>query len=395
MTLTRRKRLLIQGVTGSIGCSTLDVVRAHHDLFQVVGIAARHSLREVQAIAQEFGVESKAMSEAQPVLSAHASPVRWILGEDALAKQAMTLDYDLLVNAVTGSAGLESTQAALARGIPVALANKETLVAAGSLIMRSARDHSAQVIPIDSEHSAILQCLQGEDPATIRKLWLTTSGGPFWDRPREELATVTVAQALHHPTWGMGAKISIDSATLFNKGLEVIEAAHLFNMDIERIGIVAHRQSIVHSMIEFADGSVKAQLSAPDMRLPILFALSYPQRVTSDLVRTTVDSLGCLSFHPVPLENFPCFRLALAAMRRSGTAPAAISAADEIAVSAFLEGTVGFLDIARILETVLKQWPDEVLNDFRQVRQADERARHLARACVLGIATGKETVHCS
>lgn len=369
-------------------------------MFQVVGIAARRSAREAWDIAREFAVESVALTEenvSDPQISRanRGHSARLFSGAETLAEQAATAEYDLLVNAVTGSAGLEPTRAALERGIPVALANKETLVAAGPLIMQTARDYSAQVIPIDSEHSAVFQCLLGENPAAIRKLWLTTSGGPFWERTPDDLASVTVEETLQHPTWGMGAKITVDSATLFNKGLEVIEAAHLFNLDIEKIGIVTHRQSIVHSMVEFVDGSIKAQLSVPDMRLPILYALTYPQRAASGVVQTAVDTLGNLTFQPVPLEKFPCLCLALEAQRRGGTAPAAVSAADEIAVTAFLNGEIGFMDIPRILDHVLQAWLDEPLSDFRQVRRADEMARQMARTSVLNASEPKEKSSCS
>jgi len=369
-------------------------------LFQIVGIAARGSARETWDIAREFDVESVALTDVsaagdQFFPANRGNSVQFFYGAEALTEQAATTEYDLLVNAVSGSAGLESTQAALMRGISVALANKETLVAAGPLIMRTAREHSAQVIPVDSEHSAIFQCMLGEDPAAIRTLWLTTSGGPFWDRPLEELASVTVEETLRHPTWGMGAKITVDSATLFNKGLEVIEAAYLFDVDVEKIAIIAHRQSIVHSMVEFVDGSIKAQLSVPDMCLPILYALTFPQRAASGVVRTAVESLGNLTFQSVPLEKFPCLSLALEAHRRGGTAPAAVSAADEIAVAAFLEGQIGFMDIPRILNQVLHTWPEEPLSDFRQVRRADEAARRMAQAYIRNISGEWKRHRCS
>ena len=281
-----------------------------------------------------------------------------------------------------GGAGLEPTMAALNRGISVALANKETLVAAGPLVMQAAADHGASVIPIDSEHSAIFQCLLGESEAEIRRIWLTTSGGPFWGKPQRDLNGVTVEQALAHPTWKMGPKITIDSATLFNKGLEVIEATRLFHVRPDQVGVVAHRQSVVHSMVEFIDGSIKAQLSRPAMQLPILYALSYPARVPSEIVRTDVASMGPLTFEPVPEAAFPCLDLAFAALRKGGTAPAALSAADEVAVHAFLHRQIKFTDIADVIRYVLDLWPEESLRDVATVVAADSRARELAAEAV-------------
>ncbi len=381
------KRLLLQGATGSIGTSTLGVIRKHADVFCVTGIAAHSNVELLLTIAAEFRPDSLALEDA-----AHAATVanfaksngirRTYLGKGAAIQQAAEDEYDLLVNAQMGGAGLEPTMAALNRGISVALANKETLVAAGPLVMQAAADHSALVIPIDSEHSAIFQCLRGESEAEIRRIWLTTSGGPFWGKPHRELRDVTVEQALAHPTWKMGPKITIDSATLFNKGLEVIEATRLFHVGPDQVGIVAHRQSVVHSMIEFVDGSIKAQLSRPDMQLPILYALSYPARVPSEIVRTDVASLGTLTFEPVPETAFPCLDLAFAALLKGGTAPAALSAADEIAVHAFLNRQIKFTDIADVIQHVLDLWPEEPLRDLATVVAADARARLLAAEAV-------------
>ncbi len=378
-----RKRLLLQGATGSIGASVLSVVRAHPDRFQVVGLAARSSAAALFDLAVEFHVESLAL-EVDSVPGgrniAQKGPTlpRVYAGNGAVAAQAAEAEYDLLVNSLTGSAGLEPTFAALERGLPVALANKETLVAAGPLVMQAAREHGTHVLPIDSEHSAIFQCLMGERIESVRKIWLTSSGGPFWGRKQADLDNVTVAEALAHPTWKMGPKISVDSATLFNKGLEVIEAERLFGVPVAQIDVVAHRQSVVHSLVEFTDGNFKAQLSAPDMRLPILFALSYPDRVASTLVPTDIRSLGALTFAPVTRAEFPCLELAFKALAKGGTAPAALSAADEAAVEAFLAGRIRFTDIARVIAEVLAAWPDEPLQNVETVRAADRRARALA-----------------
>ena len=394
------KRLLLQGATGSIGSSTLSVIRRHRESFRISGIAARANVEALFAIASEFRPDSIAVEDAsraaQVANFAKTQGIRRIyLGPGAAIQQATEDEYDLLVNAQMGSAGLEPTMAALTRGISVALANKETLVAAGPLVMQAAADHGAAVIPIDSEHSAIFQCLNGESEAEIRRIWLTTSGGPFWAKPQSVLSSVTVEQALAHPTWKMGPKITIDSATLFNKGLEVIEATRLFNVSAEKIGVVAHRQSVVHSMVEFVDGSIKAQLSRPDMQLPILYALSYPVRIPSDIVTTNVASLGTLTFEPVPEQAFPCLDLAFSALKKGGTAPAALSAADEVAVEAFLNRKIRFTDISEVIQDVLTAWPDEPLTDLPSVVRADARARLMAEDSVNARANRAEAIACS
>ncbi|HEY3294415.1 MAG TPA: 1-deoxy-D-xylulose-5-phosphate reductoisomerase [bacterium] len=374
------KRLLIQGATGSVGRSTLSVVREHPEYFRVVGLAARSNVAELGVLAAEFHVNSIALEDVskrddlQAIARQHGI-AHVFAGEAAVAAQARDSEYDLLVNALTGSVGLEPTAVSLQRGLPVALANKETLVAAGPIIMKMAADHHAAVLPIDSEHSAIFQCLLGERLDQVRRIWLTTSGGPFWGRKQADLKNVSVQEALAHPTWKMGPKISIDSATLFNKGLEVIEAQRLFGVSPESIGVIAHRQSVVHSMVEFIDGSFKAQLSTPDMRLPILFSLSYPDRLPSHLVPTGPEHLRSLTFEPVEPRDFPCLDLAFDALKKGGTTPAALSAADEVAVDAFLNGRICFADIPEVIRGVVTVWPDEPLTDLTGVRSADTRAR--------------------
>jgi 1-deoxy-D-xylulose-5-phosphate reductoisomerase len=374
------KRLLIQGCTGSIGRSVLSVVAAHRDRFCVAGLAARSSAEALFTAAREWSAESIALEDETRAdflraKSTRGGDPRLFIGSDALRAQCEETDYDLLVNAVTGSAGLEPTAAALRRGIDVALANKETLVAAGPVIMQLARESGARILPIDSEHSAIFQCLMGERLQHVRRLWLTTSGGPFWGKSAADLERITVEEALAHPTWKMGPKITVDSATLFNKGLEVIEAERLFGIPPDCIEVVTHRQSVIHSLVEFTDGSLKAQLSVPDMRLPILFALTYPERIESDLVRTDVSRLGALTLEPVSRDEYPCLALCYEALRRGGTAPAALSAADEVAVGAFLKRQIGFNDIARVLNEILRAWPDEPLASLADAREADRRAR--------------------
>lgn len=375
------KKLLLQGCTGSIGRSVLSVVQEHRDRFRVVGLAACRNWWQTLEDAREWGIESVAISDSEAAHDAIAAKPaeikRFYSGPEALTAQTTQEDYDLLVNAVTGGAGLESTAEALMRGIDVALANKETMVAAGLLMSDIAVRTGAKILPIDSEHSAIYQCLAGERKSDVRRLWLTTSGGPFWGRKSEELTDISVEDALAHPTWKMGPKITIDSATLFNKGLEVIEAQRLFGIEPERIMVVAHRQSIIHSLVEFIDGSIKAQLSIPDMRLPILFALSYPERYGSDLVQTDIPRLPSLTFEPVSISDYPCLAICFQALHRGGTVPAAVSAADEVAVNAFLTKKIKYPDIARVLECVFNELPDEPLTNIEGVRSADKHARLL------------------
>jgi 1-deoxy-D-xylulose-5-phosphate reductoisomerase len=376
-----RKRILLIGATGSIGQSVQSVVRTHRDRFQIVGVGARKLSDGLIAAAKEFDAESLAVTDEADASVAQRQDLStrdWLAGSQAVLQQVERADYDLLVNAVVGNAGLEPTMIALGRGRSVALANKETLVAAGPLVMAAATATGAQVLPIDSEHSAIFQCLLGEMRDSIRTIWLTTSGGPFWEKSFSDLQSVTPDAALGHPTWKMGPKISVDSATLFNKGLEVIEAVRLFGVRPEQVQIVAHRQSVVHSMVEFNDGSFKAQWSVPDMRLPILFALSYPDRVPSQIVETRLQDFQRLTFEPVASENFPCLQLALHALQRGGTTPAALSAADELAVGAFLNGQILFTEIPQVIESVLKGWPDESLSSLQTVLDADRRARTAA-----------------
>jgi 1-deoxy-D-xylulose-5-phosphate reductoisomerase len=300
---------------------------------------------------------------------------RIFYGEGATLQLVEAESFDLLVNAMMGNAGIVPTLAALNRGIDVALANKETLVAAGPLVMDAARSRGASVIPIDSEHSAILQCVTGEELQHVRKIWLTTSGGPFWGKRPNDLKDVTVEQALNHPKWKMGVKITIDSATLFNKGLEVIETQRLFDLPVEKIGVVRHAEHIIHSFVEFVDGSFKAQLSVPDMRLPILYALTYPNRVQSNLVKTEPSSFGSLHFEPVEIDIYPCLKLAYNALARGGDTPAALSAADEEAVDAFLKKRIQFNDIAKVISEVLETWQTEEINIVDEVMHADQKAR--------------------
>jgi 1-deoxy-D-xylulose-5-phosphate reductoisomerase len=352
-----RKRLAILGSTGSIGTQTLDVVSQFPDLFEVVGLAAS---RLSPALQEQVDRYKPRMVATDP---------------RALIELVCRDDVDLVVVGTSGKAGFEPTLAALAHGTPVALANKETLIMAGDLVMRQARATNTTVYPIDSEHSAIWQCLQGEDRSRVQRLVLTASGGPFRDLPVDELGGVTKERALQHPNWVMGPKITIDSATLMNKGLEILEAHHLFDLPFSQVDAVIHPQSIVHSMVEFVDGSIKAQIGVPDMRVPIAYAIAYPDRLPIDSPRLDVTAKD-LTFQEVDDRRFPCLRLAKEAGDRGGTYPTVLAAADEEAVQLFLDDRIGFTDIPRLVEEALSQhesFPDPGLGD---ILEADVWARH-------------------
>jgi 1-deoxy-D-xylulose-5-phosphate reductoisomerase len=350
------KRLAILGSTGSIGTQTLDVVSQFPRLFEVVGLAASRLSPALQAQAERFKPKVVATDPR------------------ALIELASRDDLDLVVVGTSGKAGFEPTLAALAHGTTVALANKETLIMAGDLVMRQAKATHTPVYPIDSEHSAIWQCLQGEDRARVQRLILTASGGPFRELPARELAGVTKERALQHPNWVMGPKITIDSATLMNKGLEILEAHHLFDLPFSQVDAIIHPQSIVHSMIEFVDGSIKAQLGVPDMRVPIAYAIAYPERLPINSPHLDVTAKD-LTFEAIDDARFPCLRLAKEAGARGGTYPTVLAAADEQAVQLFLEDAVGFLDIPRLVEAALAQhesFPQPTLGD---ILEADVWAR--------------------
>ena len=361
------KRIVVLGSTGSIGVQTLDVVRSLPDRFAVVGLAAgwNHGLLESQL------AESSARMAWDRGGGGFRNGARRVSMEDMVTEP----DVDLVMVATTGRAGLAPTLAALRAGKQVALANKEVIVMAGELVTETAREHGAALLPVDSEPSAIWQCLRGEElPA--RKLILTASGGPFRTRPLAEIAGATPDEALAHPTWAMGRKISVDSATLMNKGFEVIECRWLFSVPYERIEVVVHPQSVVHSMVELADGSVKAQLGPPDMRLPIQHALSYPDRLANaTLPRFSALDAASLTFEPLDEQRYPCFPLALEAGRLGGTYPAVLSAADEVAVQRFLDGRIGFGDIHGLVAGVLERHESDGDASLEAVLAADDWAR--------------------
>ncbi|MBV9691880.1 MAG: 1-deoxy-D-xylulose-5-phosphate reductoisomerase [Ktedonobacteraceae bacterium] len=379
------RRIALLGSTGSIGQQTLDVVRHFPEQFHIVALAARQNIALLAQQVHEFKpsfVGCFADTPAAEELARIELPEA-ILGEEGLLEAATHADADIVVAATSGLMGLHSTLAAIEAGKAIAIANKETLVMAGALVTQAAQRAGVPLLPIDSEHSAIWQCLRGEENSTIQRLLLTASGGPFRRATVEQLRSVTVQQALAHPTWHMGQKITIDSATLMNKGLEVLEAHWLFDIPYEHIDVVIHPESIVHSMVEFIDGSIKMQASLPSMHLPIMNALTYPARLncaTSGFVRELRwADIGTLSFEALDITRFPCFRLALQAAKLGGTYPCALVGADEEAVELFLTGKIGFLDIAELIEAVLEKHQSVQQPDLPATLEACAWARRTAQ----------------
>ncbi len=377
------RRLLILGSTGSIGTQALDIVERDPEL-ELVGLSAERSADALIAQAQAFGVDRIALADADA--GARAAEA-WtdgevLVGAEGLVRLVVESGADLVLNGLVGSAGLGPTVATLGEGIDLALANKESLVVGGELVMALAEATGAQILPVDSEHSALHQLLAGERPGTVEKLVLTASGGPFRGRTRAELAEVTVEQALAHPTWDMGGKISIDSATLMNKGLEVIEAFHLFGLPYERIEVVVHPQSIIHSMITLCDGAALAHLGHPDMAVPISYALHYPERVDVPVRPLDLAEIGALTFEPVDIDAFPALGLARAAAFAGGTAPCVLNAANEVAVHAFLAGRLSFLGIPAVIEGALERLPAAPVRAFESLYEADREARAIAAELV-------------
>jgi 1-deoxy-D-xylulose-5-phosphate reductoisomerase len=373
------RRLLILGSTGSIGTQALDIVERSDEL-ELVGLSAERSWEALVAQARAHGVSRIAL--ADPIAGACAAEA-WTDGEvltgaEGLVRLVIESGAELVLNALVGSAGLGPTVATLGEGIDLALANKESLVVGGDLVTQLAEATGAQIIPVDSEHSALHQLIAGERAGTVDKLVLTASGGPFRGRTRDQLDDVTVEEALAHPTWAMGGKITIDSATLINKGLELIEAHHLFGTSYDRIDVVVHPQSIVHSYILLCDGAALAHLGYPDMRVPISYALHYPDRVDVPMRPLDLAEVGALTFEHVDTEAFPCLRLARDAARAGGTAPCVLNAANEVAVHAFLEGRLSFLGIPAVIEAALERLPPAPVRAFESLYEADREARAVA-----------------
>jgi 1-deoxy-D-xylulose-5-phosphate reductoisomerase len=377
------KKLLILGSTGSIGTQALEVVARSEEL-QVVGLAAGRGWETVLEQAREHGVPTVALADPDAAEQARGAwSGRVLEGEEGVRELIAASGADLVLNAIVGAAGLASTVVALSEGIDVALANKESLVVGGELVMALAEGTGARLLPVDSEHSALFQLIAGEAPGTVEKLVLTASGGPF--RGREDLTGVSVEEALAHPTWEMGGRITIDCATLMNKGFEAIEAHHFFAVPYERIEVVVHPQSLIHSLIQLNDGSSLAHLGYPDMRVPISYALHYPERADVDLEQLDLAAVGSLSFEAPDLETFACLRLALEAGAAGGTAPCVLNAADEVAVAAFLAGEIPFTGIAAVIERVLEEMPAAPVTHFDDLFATDAEARRRSEEQVRGL----------
>jgi len=372
------KRVTVLGSTGSIGTQTLDVIANDREQYEIEGLAVGNNIELLLQQAKLFQPKQVcvASKEAADEVKLHLpASTKIYYGEQGLIEIAAAGQADMVVTAIVGSRGLGATLAAIRAGKAVGLANKETLVTAGHLVMSLAQDRGVPVLPIDSEHSAIFQCLNGESRSSIKRITLTASGGSFRDRTRDELAHVTVEQALKHPNWSMGAKITIDSATMANKGLEVIEARWLYDIDYDDIGVVIHPESIIHSYVEFEDHSVMAQLGLPDMRVPIQYALTYPERRPTPTGRLDLVKQGTLNFREMDEERYPMMKLAYAAGRAAGTATTVFNAANEVAVARFLRGEIGFLDIERVVESVLEKHQTISNPDEQTIAETDQWAR--------------------
>ncbi|HEV2730611.1 MAG TPA: 1-deoxy-D-xylulose-5-phosphate reductoisomerase [Terriglobales bacterium] len=386
------KRIAILGSTGSIGRSTLSVVESYPDRFEVVSLAAGKNIEAALDQAKRWkprviSVSSEAHAEKlrRELKAAGLTEVEVAHGPSGAVRVATHPEADFVVSAIVGVAGLEATYEAVRAGKTVGLANKECLVAAGELITAEARRQGKPLLPIDSEHNAVHQCLRGGRMEEVERIWLTASGGPFLNTPKSQFGSITVTQALRHPTWKMGERITIDSASLMNKGFEVIEACRLFNLPANKIQVMVHPQSTIHSMVEFVDGSILAQFSVTDMRLPILYALTYPERIASDM-HFPVMNLRHLEFLPPDMEKFSCLRLAYEAAEAGGAKTVALNAADEVAVAAFLDNSIGFDDIPHIIEAVLSETESGKLESIKKVLEADSAARQRAREKVVQLA---------
>ncbi|MGA8646281.1 MAG: 1-deoxy-D-xylulose-5-phosphate reductoisomerase [Candidatus Sulfotelmatobacter sp.] len=391
------KRIAILGSTGSIGRSTLSVAESYPERFQIVTLAAGANLEAAFEQARRWRPRVLSMA-AEPdadalrarLKQAGLSEIEVVWGATGAVKVATHPEADFVVSAIVGVAGLEATYEAVKAGKIVGVANKECLVAAGELITAEARRQGKPLLPIDSEHNAVHQCLRGGRMEEVERIWLTASGGPFLNTPRSEFSSITVEQALNHPTWKMGKRITIDSATLMNKGFEVIEACRLFHLPPAKVEVLVHPQSTIHSMVEFIDGSILAQVSVTDMRLPILYALTYPERIQSEL-RFPVGNLRHLDFCPPDMSKFPCLRLAYEAAEAGGAKTVALNAADEVAVAAFLEGSISFDEIPGIIEAAVSASNSGMLGSIAKVLEADAEARRYAQQRVL--EKSRRTVH--
>jgi 1-deoxy-D-xylulose-5-phosphate reductoisomerase len=384
-----RKRVTILGSTGSVGCQTIDLVTRAPEKYEVVALTANRNVAKLVEQARALKPELVVIaddSQYQALKSALADTNIAVASGAKAVEEAAAGDSEWVMSAIVGAAGLPGTLAAARRGATIAFANKETLVCAGPLMMKLVADAGARLLPVDSEHNAIWQVFDFDHPESIVRLILTASGGPFRASTREAMAKMSAAEAVKHPVWSMGAKISIDSATLMNKALEVIEAHFLFAMPPEKIDVLVHPQSVIHSMVEYQDGSVLAQMGSPDMRTPIGYCLAWPERMATPAPKLDLAKIGQLTFEAPDAVKFPALRFAKEAMKKGGTAPAALSAANEVAVQAFLDGRIGFLDIESINEQVLTTLPVATLTDLAVLAEADTAARRMAGEAVKKVA---------
>lgn len=378
--------IAVMGSTGSIGTQTLDVMAEHPECFRASLLAAHRNWELLADQARRFRPRAVVIADESlmPRLkeAIDGTGVKVYGGDRAIEELAADPAHDTVVAAMVGYSGLPSVLAAARAGKRIALANKETLVAAGELVTRLCREHGAELLPVDSEHSAIFQCLQGEAPEAVSRIILTASGGPFRTCTIDELETKTPADALRHPNWDMGAKVTIDSASMMNKGFEMIEARWLFSCPPEHIAVAVHPQSIVHSMVEFCDGALKAQFGVPDMRLPIAYALGYPHRLPTLRRPLTISDMATLTFEAPDLDRFPLLAYAYESIDRGGTAPAVMAAADEVAVAAFLKGAIGFMDIVRVVRRVLDRADFSLNPDYQTIIEADAQGRRFANETI-------------
>jgi 1-deoxy-D-xylulose-5-phosphate reductoisomerase len=390
------KQIAILGSTGSIGTSTLSIVGSYPERYRVASLVAGRNVELAfeqcarwRPMLASMATPELAQQLAARLRSSGISGIEIVSGTEGSVRAATLPEVDFVVSAIVGVAGLEATYAAVLAGKPVGLANKECMVAAGEILTRAAREKKVPLLPIDSEHNAIHQCMRAGTRQEVKQIWLTASGGPFRQTPLSEFENITVAQALKHPTWVMGQRITIDSATLLNKGLEIIEACRLFDLPPAQVQVTVHPQSTVHSLVEYIDGSILAQISVTDMRLPILYALSYPERVESDLT-FDMRSLADLHFEAPDLERFPCLRLAYEAAEAGGAHPIALNASDEVAVAAFLEGRISFMDIPRTIEEVLAATPASHPENIAEVLAVDAQSRERAHAMIAARAAARK-----
>lgn len=380
------KKIAILGSTGSIGTSTLDVVSQHPEKFKVLALSCGRNVDLLLTQIKSFQPELVSLSQESHIKvlqeklkdAGYTQPIEILWGEEGAVAVASHAAVDHVVSAMVGAVGLAPTLAAIRSGKEIGLANKETMVVAGEFMNAEAREYGVTILPVDSEHSAIFQCLNGEKRSQVKKIILTASGGPFLHRPQEDFVNITKEQALKHPNWDMGAKITIDSSTLMNKGLELVEARWLFEIEPQDLEVVVHPQSVIHSMVEFQDGSVMAQLGIPDMRTPIAYAMSYPDRLTLDLPRLDLPGVKDLNFFAPDEQKFPCLALAKEVMHAGGTLPAVLNAANEIAVDQFLSEKIGYVQIPELIKEVLERHDSKVAKSLEDIYQADAWARECA-----------------